>query len=222
MSGKRKYKLNENCFSTLSPEMYYWLGFITADGNLLEHQRALYLSIYLSNKDANHMIKFRRFCGSSHPFYFNKRKKTFCFRFHSKRIFNDIVNYGIVPRKSNVKHSFISKIPDQYKHCFIAGLFDGDGTVIRRIKKQNQHKKTYYYDYCEVRILSNNNTMKDISKYLSNNFNFKNTKIKPAYKNLLYKLTFSSKNDLLEFYKLYSLSPIHLERKWFRLSSYLI
>jgi len=56
--------------------------------------------------------------------------------------------------------------------------------------------------------------MIDISKYLNNNYNFNYLKVKPH--RMLYSITWCSKNDLPEFAKMYKESPVHLERKYYK------
>jgi hypothetical protein len=219
--GKRKYSLNESAFELMSPECAYWLGFITADGCIRYNGKAYLIKFCLHKQDTDYLKKFQKFCGSNHPIY-SKNENYLDFCFSSEQMFYDIESYGIVPRKTYAKHSFISKIPDRYKHCFIAGLFDGDGTVIRRRKTVKYKDKKYIYEMCAVRVLSNYNTMKDIEKYVANNFNFKTLKVKNNYKNMLFSIEWSSQNDLKEFYKMYSLSPIRMERKYDKLSNFLV
>jgi len=221
MTGRRIYSLNENAFEVISPECAYWLGFIAADGCIRRNGNRHLLKFCLHKQDTDHLRKFKKFCSSSHPIK-SKNENHLDFCFSSKRIFKDIVSYGIVPRKTYAKHSFIERISDKYKHCFIAGLFDGDGTVIRRKKNVYYKDKTYTYEVCAVRVLSNHNTMKDIEKYVVNGFNFKTVKVKNNYKNMLFSIEWGSKNDLKEFFKMYSLSPIRMERKYDKLSNFLV
>ena len=212
--GKRIYKINENIFKTKTPEMYYWLGFLIADGCIYSSVRNKMISLCLHNKDANHTAKFRRFCQSTHKIRFEKNRSINHFDFSSKIIYNDLITLGMEERKTYLEKSFISYVPDKFKTPWICGLFDGDGTIFTRKKKVKWKDKSYIYDSNTTRILSNYNTMIDISKYLNDNYNFNYLKVKSH--RMLYSITWCSKNDLAEFAKMYKESPVHLERKYYK------
>ena len=50
-------------------------------------------------------------------------------QFSNKIITNDLMMYGILPRKSLTMTNIIENIPIEYRDAFIIGYFDGDGSV---------------------------------------------------------------------------------------------
>lgn len=54
-----KSKYNENCFSTITAESAYWLGFMYADGYVGSTRNTVGISLMKS--DFNHLQKFSKF-----------------------------------------------------------------------------------------------------------------------------------------------------------------
>jgi hypothetical protein len=133
-------KINENFFKLWSPKMAYVLGFIYADGSLLntyKSSRTFYLS--LSNNDYPLLEKIRSTLGSNHNIYSrgpreinyrNQRyasKPGYVLRVGSKVIYQDLINIGIQHKKSNIMK--LPDIPKDYLPNFARGYFDGDGCI---------------------------------------------------------------------------------------------
>src|SRR5688572_5888583 len=54
-----KYTLDHNCFSKLTPECLYWLGFIAADGYIKSiRDKTNRIKIELQGQDSGHIQKF--------------------------------------------------------------------------------------------------------------------------------------------------------------------
>ena len=54
------YKYNENFFEKIdSPRKAYWLGFLYADGCILDQRKSKILEITLSKNDKNHLQKLK-------------------------------------------------------------------------------------------------------------------------------------------------------------------
>lgn len=133
---KRIYNLNENVFNELNENSLYWLGFIAADGNLYINSRGTKnLQFGLHQKDEDQIDKMKCFFGTKKPTYYYKSKRLYKgkyiispevkFNIISKKIFDDICSYGIMPKKT-----FNMEIDGRLmnKH-FFRGLFDGDGSI---------------------------------------------------------------------------------------------
>lgn len=125
----RKYKLNEDYFQSIdSEEKAYWLGFIAADGCVYIDKNKKCrrsLNIELSIRDINLLKKFKKSLNSEHPIKINKKRNSCSLRISSKKIADDLIELGIVPRKT-----FVLKFPTikkEYDSHFIRGYFDGDG-----------------------------------------------------------------------------------------------
>jgi intein/homing endonuclease len=138
-----KIDFNESFFETIdSEEKAYWLGFIAADGCILivnKNSNPSYrLSIGLSEKDLNHLEKFKKSIELNHKLYKRENKYnykdqlsikiSYHIRIHSKKMFNDLLDKGITPRKSLTLKPPLNVPEDLIRH-WIRGYFDGDGSV---------------------------------------------------------------------------------------------
>ena len=124
---KRLHCLTENMFKNLdSSEKAYWLGFLAADGWVDEQRHSLYLE--LSQKDSDHLCKFREFMGSSAPIKTTKKK---CKRIilNSKTMIRQLVKLGITGKKSFTLTT--PKMPSELLSGFYRGILDGDGWIVR-------------------------------------------------------------------------------------------
>lgn len=140
-----KWHVNTNFFKKWSSEMAYVLGFFAADGSMVINPRgAHYLDFHITDKDllfeirktldSNHKIKERERGGN--------RKNIYRLQIGSKKMFNDLINLGLTPRKTKTLQ--LPKVPQKYFPDFVRGYFDGDGTVaICTYKRKNRNNKKY-------------------------------------------------------------------------------
>lgn len=131
----QKYHYNKNKFNEITTEEdAYWLGFITADGCVIENK---FLQIKLAEKDKNHLIKFCNYLelpeseineiikngfGGS----YTKNNPVSIIRICCKEIINNLINKGILPRKSGKENPYICNSFELQK-AYIRGIIDGDG-----------------------------------------------------------------------------------------------
>lgn len=118
---KRKYVINHNIFSNITPQNCYWAGFIAADGCVYRN----FLKIGLQKRDAGHIDKIYYFIESKNK---AKRKGKYAYlEVKSKTIVEDLKkHFNIVPNKSlHLKPPNINN-NELIKH-FIRGYVDGDG-----------------------------------------------------------------------------------------------
>lgn len=121
----RKYKFNQSCFESIDTEdKAYWLGFLMADGHIRERKSGN--SFCLTSIDFEHLEKYKFFL--SHPGSIKPHQKG-CFRFevYSNKVVKDLINLGIVSRKSF--QASVPNINNCFMKDFIRGVFDGDGTI---------------------------------------------------------------------------------------------
>lgn len=121
----RKYELNENVFDYADTEASaYWIGFLLADGNVSGNA----VSLTLSSKDRNHLIKLKKFLESSHPI-FDYETKGFPYSrllFTNKHLALSLSKFGIVNKKTfNV--SLPIQVNKEFWPDLIRGYVDGDG-----------------------------------------------------------------------------------------------
>lgn len=121
----------------------YWLGFLYADGFITNKYKDYYtlVGITLSKKDKSHLEKIAAI--------FNKKLKDSSVKLNKKiyevtkfyigdvNLVKRLIKLGLTPQKTYENNSFIfDNIPDNLKHHFIRGLFDGDGWIFNDKKNR--------------------------------------------------------------------------------------
>lgn len=133
-----KYIENEHYFSVInSPSKAYILGFIAADGSLVKSStgNSYYLTITIKYEDRSVLDFIQKELNSSYKLLeirkisYGKEVHHIRLQFSNKIITNDLMMYGILPRKSLTMTNIIENIPVEYRDAFIIGYFDGDGSV---------------------------------------------------------------------------------------------
>lgn len=141
----KKYFCNSNYFNKIDDEhKAYWLGFIAADGYIRSKKKYnnKALGICISNKDKNHLEKFKKDIEATHPIldFIEKQFNTTESRIiiTDDNICNSLESHGIVEHKSLILH-FPSKdhVPKDLINPFVRGYFDGDGSIY--LSGQNSH-----------------------------------------------------------------------------------
>lgn len=118
---KRISSLNHDVFDIPCEERSYWIGFLLADGCVLDASNRLpAVQLSLSVKDANHINKFANFCHLSIPVTPSK------ISFSSEKIVKQLATWNIIPRKSGREI-----IPNEFatNRDFWRGVIDGDGWI---------------------------------------------------------------------------------------------
>lgn len=136
--GSNQRNFDQNFFKIWTSKMAYILGFIYADGSIIDARkssRTCYTSIKINDLDLLKDIK--EAVHSEHKITIRKPQKviirgkgyiqaqSYGLRFGSKIMFQDLIEKGVRPRKS-LRIQF-PQIPLKYLHDFIRGYFDGDG-----------------------------------------------------------------------------------------------
>ena len=105
--------------------MAYILGFVFADGCLVEHKNG-YHGLDITSKDIGHLGLIKKQLRAEHKI--GKKERGFRIQIRNRDIYNDLLRLGLRPRKSKTVR--FPKIPKKYFFHFIRGLFDGDGSVL--------------------------------------------------------------------------------------------
>jgi hypothetical protein len=96
----RKYHLNESFFENVSEEsQLYWLGFILADGTIIDKG----VKLTVSPKDKEHLNKFKSSLESNHKIYESsggRGHRNLNVAVYSKKLRNDLNKLGIKKRKT--------------------------------------------------------------------------------------------------------------------------
>ena len=131
----RKYTFNFNKFKEESSNKYYWLGFLGADGGVVNNT----LTIELKSIDKEHLNKFNIFFENTNPIterINNLNVSCVKTQINSYELIEYLKQYNIYQNKSKTFVIPEDKIPEEYKMDYIRGLIDGDGSI--RINNHQQ------------------------------------------------------------------------------------
>ncbi len=132
--GFNRKVVNKTFFKKWNPSMAYVLGYLFADGSIVDSKpsRTSYLRFYSNDRDVLEGIRdVMDFGGGIYS-----RKKGGCgdiekihyyISIGSREICNDLIRIGVGPRKS--KTMSFPDVPDEYLSYFVRGYFDGDGCL---------------------------------------------------------------------------------------------
>ena len=136
---EKKYTMNSTFFRSIDQEdKSYWLGFLSADGNIRFDKKYHQVCLGVCERDGDHIKKFQSALRSTHPIKYRSscikkynRWYTCCFiTICSKLMVRDLVNLGVTSRKSlTIKPC--SQIPDELERHYWRGFIDGDGTLTK-------------------------------------------------------------------------------------------
>ena len=130
-SEYRKHILNENTFEVINTEeKAYWLGFMYADGYVNTTGWANQIQLGLSEKDYNHLIKFKEFLNCDYDITFKEKTNSCHLNINSKKMAKDLTNNGCFQAKSLLLNfPTTEQVPEELIHHFMRGYFDGDGCI---------------------------------------------------------------------------------------------
>ena len=138
---KRK-KFNEDYFEVIdTPEKAYFLGFIFADGCLINNPKEYRykLVIKIHNKDEDMLKRFISLLDSEVEIWRSKNRDISEIGFSSKKMINDLKNLGIHQNKTYTIE--YPKIDEKLEKHFLRGYFDGDGCIRINKDKRDQSKR---------------------------------------------------------------------------------
>lgn len=139
----RIYQVNEDIFKTMSSDVAYMIGFITADGCIFNSKDGQdELSIRLNKKDLNVVEYISSFITPEKSI--ERYRNYAIFRVRSNTICKDLLKYNIYPQKTSKEKLPPLDLFGPYKNCYLKGLFDGDGSIC---VKYNINKKCWYLKY---------------------------------------------------------------------------
>lgn len=156
---KVTYDLDENYFAIIDTEdKAYHLGFIAADGAVVNNGRdVMVLTISIKRDDIEVLENMKRYMKSNHNIQ-TLQKNQVRLAIANKKLLNDLMNLGIHERKSLDLEPMLKFIPNELKHHFIRGYFDGDGSIFWT-KTGSKNKRRY------VAIRGTKNFLEEIQTY---------------------------------------------------------
>lgn len=201
---RRSYNVNQDYFETIdTEEKAYWLGFITADGCIKEDNNQL--SIGLSRKDINHLQKYRQALNAEHPIKLETSKvkgkeyETCYVRIQNKKIYDDLLNLNIEPKKS--MNEIPANISEELIPHYIRGMFDGDGWL------------SWNNNCSEIGFGMGYDILEFIKENVQTSANVKEYNILPYKSIFRYRIT--SKVEIRKMLSyMYSNATIYLDRKY--------
>jgi len=205
----RKYAVDETFFEKIdTEEKAYWLGFISADGNISKN--GYILSIGLKSTDVKHLEKFKKDIKAEHKISIRdiydkktkKWKKQASIYICSKKICGDLIKLGVVPAKSLILKPCLS-ISKYFQKHYWRGFVDGDGWI-------SFHKKSKQWN---IGVIGTYDICKIFHLFLSEKIDIKEKKPKQEGKvyNIEYRGNVLLKKICLFLYKN---SSIYLNRKY--------
>lgn len=199
---KRKYILDETIFEKINTfEKAQFLGLIYSDGTMGTHGKTI--SIRLREDDFNYLDGWRSILlksdrpillyqqkgmvGPTTGKWYKPKHKTAILDISSSKVYKDALKIGLCPGKT-WKDLHMPNIPKKLIPAFILGLFEGDGCVAFNDKNRSQ---------C-FSIAGQKNMLTDIQKY----FKTKNIHSNLYFRNFVYILNVTRREDFLKVYKL--------------------
>ncbi len=216
--GTSKYDYKEDFFEKIdTEEKAYWLGFIYADGNIIDYGK-YEIKISLAYKDLNHLKKFIKTIlvnGNGNelvrPYIAKLKGKEYQAAkviVANKKMVQDIIQLGCTPNKSLIL-TFPNEniVPKELQRHFIRGYFDGDGSVCTA----TSNEKTV-----SVIFLGTKNFVESVKNiFIENCTAFGKSKI--MKRNNIYFFTKAKYDTCKEIYEyMYKNSTVYLERKYER------
>lgn len=187
-----KLALDVDYFKTIdSPEKAYWLGFICADGCIYKDGGKLTIMV----KDREICEKFKAAIKSDHKIsdrevYDKRTDKIYTessIQITNTLFVSNLINLGVTFKKSSVL-SF-PDIKESYYSYFIAGLFDGDGSISFRSNGK-----------IACNLISTKEVLDFIQEYLENTFNILPKSLTKVSENCdnVFKIYWQSDEDCLK------------------------
>lgn len=200
-----KYKYNWNFFSKDSNELYYFLGFISADGYISDNE----IEIGLNEKDIDLLKRFRNIIVPEKPLYYKQKTNSYTLKISCKHFTCYIKEFLGMNTNNKCYELKFPNIPNNFIKDYIRGYVDGDGTI----DTTKGYRKDKIYIGPRLRILGNFDFLSKLNETTKKFYNHKTNAINKKGKENIYVITynFSTAKFLLEW--LYKDCSICLERK---------
>lgn len=184
--------------------MAYVLGFIYADGCLVEHKNG-YHGLDITSKDLGHLRLIKKQLGAEHKI--GKKERGYRIQVRNRDVYNDLIKVGLTPRKS--KTIKFPKFPEEYSPHFVRGLFDGDGSVM--VWREPRWKHTW-----QIRTSFTSGSLsflQDLNRHLESVASLSHGKVSPVTRG--YHLRYLSMPECMALYRfMYQGNPsLYLKRK---------
>jgi intein-encoded DNA endonuclease-like protein len=202
-----KYTLNHNYFDKIdNEEKAYFLGFLYADGNVINKK----VTLCLQEKDKHILDCFKNSLQYTGPITINNktgnRQTQFKLVITSELLVKALNIHGVYPHKA-FNLSFPANLPKNYYNHFIRGYFDGDGCIYI-----HQNKTDYLISMIGPKIF-----LESIQTILVDSVKVNRTKLynpKNCKENGLHTLTYQGRKNVIKIGDfLYKNATCFLNRK---------
>ena len=209
-----KFNYNFQFFTNPSAELFYFLGFMGADGAIANKSNQICLEI--QDSDSEVLEKLRNAMELERPIKHYTTARGYDnakLYIEDKNLKNKLKEYNLIPNKT-YDNSFAipDNIPSLYFKDYLRGYFDGDGCI----------KQTGPYHYLTFQIDGSLKVMKQLAdnilKYVGVQVGFSSNQ---KHKVVLYRITaYSEKAKQIFDYMYQNKNSIYLERKYQRYLQY--
>lgn len=198
--------VNDYYFNVIDTEAKaYFVGFLMADGGLVKGSHTseyIRVSLHVSQEDLEIVKKFKAEIESEHTIFIGKKFNDCALRFVSRQMVYDLMEFGIVPKKTGGETLNIENIPSSLLRHTIRGLIDGDGWVSVGSSETN------------IGICGSYNICNFVQSYFSATVGTSPLKVSKVKDKDCYKIGYSSIVDQYKIiHHLYKDSTIYLSRK---------
>lgn len=212
LNMNQKHKHNQDFFETIdTEEKSYWLGFLAADGCLSSRENGnRTVNLTQGKKDVSHLLRFKTILNATQKLYERTNKTygsvTFRLSISSQKMFSDLVDKGLTPRKSlTLKPP--KNVPQELIRHWIRGYFDGDGSIHIYFDKRFKHRNN------PLKFRGSFAGTQEVLTFIKEKINISGSVRKPKNVNIFY-LRFSGKYQIEKVYHyLYNESTLFLNRK---------
>lgn len=209
---ERVYDINYDFLYTDSKELWYFIGFVSADGYINDNR----IEIVINKRDVELLEKFTKLIQPSKPIYLKEKQNAVRMSIDDSKYAKYLKN--ILSMKTNKKHEEIKfpNVPEEFIKDYIRGYCDGDGCITKASARRKFEKLGYtkIYRGVEFKVLGNydflNSLNKEINKIYPNNT--KSIRRKGKENVYIVQYNFKTAEGILE--ELYRDSSIHLKRKY--------
>jgi hypothetical protein len=213
--SKRKYKFDEHFFDNIDTELKaYWLGFFMADGYIgkfLNKWRNFWCT--LAAKDGDHLEAFLNDINATYSAKYYERdghqKAQICLT--SIPFVDNLINKGWIKFKKDGDLSLLDCVPEHLFHHFVRGFFDGDGSIMRQLRK-DRNIVSYSYSVVVVGPLEHKEFLESIKHKICECANMKVKSLKKG--GSVWRMHWNGNKQIKRFGEwLYKDATRHLQRK---------
>ena len=213
----KSHTLNEKYFDIIDTDLKaYFLGFLSADGNINNSRKSLILNISIQYKDKYILEKFLQELEADYEIKVYHEGYASLF-IGNNYLCKTLSKYNVVPKKSSIYEP--KNIPKEFIPAFIKGFFDGDG-CISGVRVDDEGK--YDINKYKCRITGNKNSMRTFKEYLKDlniDSNFRKLKDGKSYE--IYEVAIFKNDDIYKFAKIYKSVDFGIKRKLKRFDNFI-